>query len=210
MNQDIAHPPSPDEARATLAEIDRTRAQMRSDIAQSSVAPNMIIAGILWMGNLTIAQFAFAIARLPYGLSHLGTIFTIAGVLGMAVFQTRQRSPVIRSYNWRIPVLFLAGFGYAAILLLVAEPWSLLHNLNAADYAMMFHKISACIFIAVFLGYVIMGLWVGRFFVWLGLLMQALILLGYYFLPDYFYLWAGITGGSAFILSGVFIRKFWK
>jgi len=210
MNQEATPPPSPAEAHATLADIDRTQAQMRSDIAQSSVAPNMIFAGILWMGNLTISQFAQAIAQSPYGLKYISWIFTFGGVLGLALFQSRQRRLVIRHFNWRVPVLFLVIYGYAAILYLVAEPWSLLHNLNGADQLMMVHKKFACVFIAVFLGYVIMGLWVGRFFVWLGLLMTALVLLGYNFLPDYFYLWSGVTGGSAFILSGVFIRKFWK
>jgi hypothetical protein len=210
MNEEINRPPSPAEARATLADIDHTQAQIRSDIAQSSVAPIMIITGILWMGNLTISQFGQAIEQSPYGLKYIAPIFTFGGILGLVVFKAFRRYPVMRSCNWRIPVLFLVIFGYAAILFLVAEPWSLLQHLNASDQLMLRHKMFACAFIAVFLGYVITGLWVGRFFVWLGLLMQALILLGFYFLPDYFYLWSGVTGGGAFILSGVFIRKFWK
>ena len=49
-----------------------------------------------------------------------------------------------------------------------------------------------------------------RFFVGLGLLMTALILVGYYFVPAWFNLWMGLVGGGTFILSGIFIRKFWK
>jgi hypothetical protein len=59
-------------------------------------------------------------------------------------------------------------------------------------------------------GFVMFGLWVGRFFVWLGLLVTALILIGYRYSGDYFNLWMAITGGGALIVSGVFIRKFWK
>jgi hypothetical protein len=59
-------------------------------------------------------------------------------------------------------------------------------------------------------GYLVMGLWLGRFFLWLGLLVTATTLVGYYFVSDYFFLWMALTGGGSLIAAGVFIRKFWR
>jgi hypothetical protein len=51
---------------------------------------------------------------------------------------------------------------------------------------------------------------VGRFFIILGAIVTALILAGYCWAGDYFFLWLAITCGGALIFSGAFIRKFWK
>jgi hypothetical protein len=75
---------------------------------------------------------------------------------------------------------------------------------------MLDHKLTAYFSIVPMFAFVLFGLWIGRFLVWIGLVVTALILLGYYFLPGYFYLWMAMTGGGTLLLSGIFIRKFWK
>jgi uncharacterized membrane protein YGL010W len=59
-------------------------------------------------------------------------------------------------------------------------------------------------------GFVISGLWAGRFFIWMGLIVTALTIAGFFLLPAWFYLWMAIASGGSLILSGLFIRKFWR
>jgi hypothetical protein len=40
-------------------------------------------------------------------------------------------------------------------------------------------------------------------------LVAALALIGYYFIPDYYYLWIAILGGGGMILLGLYIRYRW-
>ncbi len=43
----------------------------------------------------------------------------------------------------------------------------------------------------------------------LGLVITALALIGYFFLPDIFYLWMAFLGGGGMIALGVYIRNRW-
>ena len=58
--------------------------------------------------------------------------------------------------------------------------------------------------------YVIMGLWLDRFLLWLGVLVTVTTLIGFFFAPHYFFLWAAAAGGGSLVVSGAFIRKFWR
>jgi hypothetical protein len=90
------------------------------------------------------------------------------------------------------------------------EPWDQLQNLSAAQAALMDHKTTAYFSVVPMFAYVVIGLYVERFLLWLGLLMTGLILVGYFFVWHYFYLWIGAVGGGTLIISGLYIRKFWK
>jgi hypothetical protein len=45
--------------------------------------------------------------------------------------------------------------------------------------------------------------------IWPGLIIIALVLTGYFLLPDIFYLWIAILGGGGMIALGVYIRSRW-
>jgi hypothetical protein len=70
-----------------------------------------------------------------------------------------------------------------------------------------------CVYLctAAMFGYVVIGLWSGSFFmVWLGLAVTGLTFLGYYGLPDYFYLWMSPMGGGPLLGTGLYIRIRWR
>ncbi len=203
MNEETSLPPSRDEARAALAQIEDTRSEIRKSIAQSMAGPSLIMWGVIWMIMLSYAQF-------HTGENRLWWVFVVAGFLGSWSLPRFYPTPIKRKPDARIGAFWLVIFAYAVVLLILVEPWNLLVNLSPADAVMMGHKICAYYSIIPMMAYVLFGLWIGRFFVWLGLLVTALILLGFYFIPDYFYLWVAVTGGGALMLSGIFIRKFWK
>jgi len=203
MSNETTPSPSPAEARAALAAIDETHAETRRNIAGSLAGPVLIWWGIIWAVMLGYAQ-------LHSGQNRLWWVFIVAGFAGQWVIQKLRPPMVKQAPDWRAAAFWVGIFAYAGLFVLLLEPWDLLHDLSAADNALVDRKITAYCSIVPMFAYVIIGPWVSRFFVILGLVMTALILVGYYFVPGWFYLWVGLVGGGSLIISGVFIRKFWK
>ncbi len=205
MNEEPNPPPNRDEARATLAAIDATHAETRRNIGSSEFGPNMIWCGLLWMVIFTYVQF------LP-GPVYLLWVLAVAFFVAFAAMKKLRPSPVKSAPDWRVGALLLVILGYAGIFWALLQPQGFQKNLPSPDVVMEARKFAAyAVIVSMFLN-VIVGLTVrpSRFFVGLGLLMTALVLVGYYCVPAWFCLWMAAVGGSTFVISGIFIRKFWK
>ncbi len=203
MNEEPIPAPSQDEARASLAAIEATRTETRKLVAESCAGPVLIWWGLIWIVMLGYAQF-------HEGVNRLWWVFVLAGFVGQVVIQKLRPPALKQAPDWRAVAFWLGIFLYAGLFVVLLVPWSLLNNLSPADSQMMDRKLTAYCSIVPMFAYVIIGPWVSRFFVILGLLMTALILIGYFFVPAWFYLWIGVVGGGTLILSGFFIRIFWK
>jgi len=59
----------------------------------------------------------------------------------------------------------------------------------------------------VMFAYVLAGIWIGRFFLYLGLAAIAAILFGFYLLGDWFTLWLAIVLGGGLIAGGLWLRR---
>lgn len=55
--------------------------------------------------------------------------------------------------------------------------------------------------------YVLQGIWAGRRFAWIGLVIAACVIAGWFFDRDHLELWMGLGGGGALILSGIWLRR---
>jgi hypothetical protein len=205
MDSDDISPVSPKDAFASLAEIDQTMAQTRKNIAAGSSGPVVILWGIIWVIGYARLQF------FPDSISWLWPALDVIGFAG-SVYLFR-RSPVKSPNHRRMACAWLILMGYALV-------WALLlcrRDLPSAPAAGGFvFSPSLARRIVTFgatipmFAYVIMGLWLDRFFIWLGALVTLAVLAGYLFIPHYLYLWIALTGGGAMIVGGVFIRKFWR
>jgi len=216
MNEETNLPPNRDEARASLASIDATRAEARRNIGGSEFGPNMIWCGLLWIVIWGYIQF------LP-GPVYLLWILAAAFFVAFAVMKKIRPSPVKSAPDLRVAALWLVIIMYAAIFWFLLQPQGLSKNLPSADVVIAAHqsarnvvmgalKFAAYAVIVSLFFNVIISLTVrpSRFFVILGLLLTAVVLVGYYCVPEWFGLWMSVVGGGTFILSGTFIRKFWK
>jgi hypothetical protein len=70
-------------------------------------------------------------------------------------------------------------------------------------------QLTVLIILFVLVGWLVMGLLLSIISIWPGLIIIALVLIGYFFLPDYFYLWLAILGGGGMIALGLYIRFRW-
>jgi len=207
MNEESVVPPNPEEARAALAEVDRVLTQTRLAIAQGPSAPLLILWGVIWMIADLTTQFY------PPAMQWLWLLLDLVGIFGSWWLATRHRVQVKRpsGWGWRIGAFWGILFFYSSLWLWLLVPG---HWPQTAqqwnDFWPMYKRISAYGHTIPMFAYVVGGLWLGRFFVWLGLLVTALVLIGFCYVPDYFFLWLAATGGGSLVISGVFIRKFWK
>jgi hypothetical protein len=56
-------------------------------------------------------------------------------------------------------------------------------------------------------GFMVAGLWVGRFFVWTGLSVTLLTVAGYYWAGDWFDIWMAVINAGALIGGALWLRR---
>lgn len=158
---------------------------------------------------------------LVYG--HSGVQFMLWGVLVAAGYIHTYLDPVHADAGWiAVTVLGLGGsialrrlrlqpsrdgrlgrlIGYAQFVLLgygLALLWLL---------APMTHRQAAAFWpMLVMLGMVLAGLWQGRFFIYCGLTVSALVLAGYVWSGGFYTLWLALVVGGGLIAAGLWLRR---
>jgi hypothetical protein len=191
-------PITKEEAFFALEEIDRIGRQMRRTIAAGSMAPMLILWGVIWILGFAAEQFIPRAFRLWLVLDLVGIAASF--LLGAC----SRKSPVKGASPGRIGLSWLILFGYAVL-------WSFLLQSGRAHYGPFLERKVALLWVTVCMfAYVVMGLWLDRFLLWLGAMITVAALVGFFFVPNYFFLWIAVAGGGSLVVSGVFIRKFWK
>lgn len=185
------------EAEEALATIQMMMQRTRRSIASSGAHVSLIVTGVIWLIGFTCNQF-LPDEIVPYvwiTVSILGSI--LATVLGIRMGR-RVRSPSAAAIGKRIGSiwLLLAVYCIAAI----AITWPLEEN-----------QLTALVVMFVMVGWLVMGLQLSTYSVWVwqGLIVIALVLVGFFLLPDFFYLWIAILGGGGMIANGLYIRSRW-
>jgi hypothetical protein len=202
MNSDSSSPVSKDEALASLAEIQRVVVQTRRTLASGAAAPILILWGLIWIVGFADTQFH------PDGAGRVWTFLNTGGIAATFALRLWRRSVKSPVSN-----LVLASWcvlmGYGALWIVLVAPWMLpgMGGMSVPPWGM---RIPAFCCTAVMCGYVIMGLWLSRFYVWLGLGVTAATVIGYYALPHWFSLWMAIFGGGALLAAGLFTRRCWR
>jgi hypothetical protein len=205
MNEEPTLTPTPDEARAALAEVDQVLAQTRHAIRQGISAPLLILWGCIWMVADATTQFD------PQAMGYLWWVFDLVGIVGWVWIIRSHSRQVKNPRGWRYGVFWGILFFYAILWmnLLVPVDWPKTSQEWIA-FEPMYRRMTAYMHTVPMFAYVVGGLWLDPFFIWLGAIVTVLIVLGLCFVQEYFYLWLAVTGGGALVVSGVFIKKFWK
>jgi hypothetical protein len=186
---------SPSEAEEALAAIQVMTKKTRHSIAVSGAHISLIITGIVWLIGFICTQFlpGEIVVYIWIGLSVLGSALGTA--LGMRTSK-RVRSPSVIPTAKRIGTIWLLLAIYCIAAITVAWPID-------------GKQLTVLIVLFVMVGWLAMGLLLSFTPVWPGLIMIALVLIGYFFLPNIFYLWIGILGGGGMIALGLYIRYRW-
>ena len=205
MNSEQIHPITKKEAISALEEIDRIGRHMRRVIAAGSMAPMLIIWGVIWIIGFATEQF------LPHAY-RIWFVLVIAGFAASFLLGAWSRkTPVKGPSQGRVGLSWLILLGYASFWCFLLNPSGMAHGSGGMGYGVIVERKMAVLWVTVCMfAYVIMGLWLDRFLFWLGVLVTVTTLIGFFFAPHYFFLWLAAAGGGSLVVSGAFIRKFWR
>jgi len=186
---------SPNEAEEALAAIQSVSQKTRRSIANSGAYIFLIITGIIWLVGFLATQFLAGeiVAFIWIGMSILGSALSIP--LGNRMSR-RVRSPSTATYAKRIGTLWLLLVFYCIATIAIARP-------TDGKQVTMF------IILFIMIGQLAMGLLLSFSSVWWALPITALALVGYFLVPNIFYLWMAILVGGGMILLGLYIHLRW-
>jgi hypothetical protein len=180
--------PNGENAQESLAAIEKVIAQTRKAIASTHANP------------FTAAHFYLDYANYMF----LGGFGAVGGVGTFIIFRISRTQPSVKSsirqrIGRRILWSWILLYAYVFIWLAILAPFSGLQLNAVCSTAAMF-------------SYIVIGLWVGSYFmVWLGLVVTAMTLIGFYLLPHHYYcLWRALIGGGAILCTGLYIRFWWR
>jgi hypothetical protein len=199
------------EAHDSLAQIEDAITQTRNAIGQGAGGGILIVWGVIWALGYTADQFA------PQAAPTLWPFLIVAGCLASWFWRPRPKSRVKSPNSARIGLFWLVLFAYAVLwfFLLHSEirpgrPGFHLESLQGAEAGAVQGQLGVFFATVPMFAYVVGGLWLGRFFVWLGAGVTALTVAGYCFMPDWFNLWMAVTGGGSLIAAGLYVRRYWR
>jgi hypothetical protein len=186
---------SPDEAEEALADIQKMTQKTRRSIASSGAYIFLIITGFIWLVGFLATQFLTGeiVPAIWIGISILGAALSIP--LGSRM-DRRVRSPSFNATAKRAAMFWLFLLLYGVATIAVARPTD-------------GKQITMFIILFIMLGQLSMGMLLSFAYTWWALPITALALVGYFLLPDIFYLWMGVLVGGAMIALGLYIRLKW-
>jgi len=183
---------SPQEAAAALADVEAARSAMRRVIRAHRGHYHLWIWGVLWvMMPLTAQLGGDSAARFfPW--------ICLAGGIASAWAGFTQGRQIRMTRNTRFLGVLAALIGFAALFPFVLRaPFDV-----RTGYAYM------CL--VAMQGYVVAGLWTDSYLLWLGIVVTVLVIAGLFLFPGIFWVWMAVFGGGSLILSGFYVRHFWR
>ena len=167
----------------------------RHSIASQGTYITLIITGIVWMIGFTCSQF------LPQEI--IGYIWVTLSILGTVVGNAigfhrgkRIQSPLTIPTAKRIGTFWLLLILFSVTILIINLPTD-------------GKQATLLIILFIMFGHASMGMIVSFSETWWPIPISALALIGYYLVPDIFYLWIAILGGGGMIALGLQIRTKW-
>lgn len=174
-------------AAAALSEVERAEQRTARAVAYGRSGSTLILWGMATGAGYVATHFY------PASAAHIWPVVWCVGFLGTLVLLGRGRRNVNHA-PWRLLAAQGALFGFGLVTIWLLGP---LDGRQAdAFWPLLF-----------MLGYVLAGLWVGRFFVVCGLFIGALTIAGYWLSGPWFWLWMAAVNGGALIAGGLWLRR---
>ncbi len=181
-----------EQAGAVLADIEMARVTMRRVIRDHRGHYHLWIWGVAWVVMPLTAHFGGdnAARFFPFICAAGGLLSFITGFT-----QARQ---IRRPANGRFMAVMATVWVFAALY-----PFVLRTPFDS-------RTLYAFLCLVAMQTYVIAGLWMDSYLLWLGIIVTVLVLAGVFLFPGIFWLWMAACGGGSLILSGFYVRHFWR
>ncbi len=202
---------SKQQAQDSLDQIKNVTVQTRRKIAASSAGPILIIWGAIWFVAYLGTYLSYLVEWKGYQLKigdHFSASFGITSliwsvlvVIGVAAswFIGTRKVPTRNVHNKRLFFTMLILFVYSNVWLVLLAPWN--------EYQISAFAASLPMF-----AYIIMGLWMDRLLLWLGVVVTLLIIAGFFLFHFHplFWLWMAVLGGGTLGGTGLYIHIRWR
>jgi hypothetical protein len=180
----------PGEAATSLQDIATIEQRTRAALFYAGSSVIFILWGVLVAAGYGLSELYPRSARMIWlGISAAGCAATVA------IVWQRMRARPRDARDWRLSVAIVA-------LTIFASVWSYL--LGPLVPRAMNHAFQPSLFL---LGIVLAGLWIGRFFVILGLVGIALIIAGAFVPEPWLRLWMAVVDSGILIVGGLWLRR---
>ena len=187
-----------EELQETLQEVKETAGRTRRAVRYKGPDALYVIWGVVWMVGFT-AQHQLPATPLRFGhfawpLNCVGwTPLVVAGAAASA-FIFRRRTPVDPSAARPMGMFWLLLFAYVGLWLTLLAPMFDPRKMGSAELTRV---VTAIYCLVPMFAYVVMGPFgCGRYMIWLGLGVSCMTLVGFFAVPNYFYLWMAVVGGG--------------
>jgi hypothetical protein len=184
---------SKEEAAASLEAVRQANLAARSAFRAHHGHFHLWLWGLVWivMALLAHAKGEAGVRLFPW-LSGAGLIASML----IGFLQSGQvRTPVDRRFFGALAALI----GFALLVPLVLRPHVVTPEMWFAYTGLVVAQ-----------AYVIAGLWFDTYMVWFGVVLAALILTGLLVFTPFFWIWIAVCTGGAFLITGFYVRYFWR
>jgi hypothetical protein len=181
-------PLSSTEAQQALQEISATRRASSRAYGYHAAAPHLLLWGAIWAlgygANYFLPQQAL-----------IWPVLVVLGIAGSGWFGWQSGRANTGIGGWRYAASVAAVFLFIAAVFAILPP-------RTSEQASAFFPV------LVAFGYVLLGIWTSALrLIVAGVLVAALALGGFFWLPQIFLLWMAVVGGGALILGGLWFRS---
>jgi hypothetical protein len=182
-------PISAEQAAQALKEAGTAEKHSARAYRYQRFAPYLLLWGVIWIAGYGGSDlWPHSSGWIWMGLVALALLASIAIARS---FADGRADPQVQ---WRTAAFFVAVWAFFMATYAVMRPVSPLQYGALPPLLVAF-------------AYVVLGLWGGRRLVITGVLVGALTLGGFFYLPQHFLLWEGFVGGAALILAGLWFRR---
>lgn len=169
-----------EEAASALRAVASARQQAVELRGYADAGSTLIAWGLAWVAGNLVNQFSSTVAP---------TIWMVGIVAAALWSMTRPR----RERDWRILVTIAAVVGYMLLLLVVVRADTRTGNVAAS--------------LLVAASYIVLGAWTGRRFLVLGLVLCAVVIIGWFVVPAWLFLCLALGGGGTLLVGGLWLRR---
>jgi hypothetical protein len=180
-----------DSAASSLAAIEQAERRTSQAIFYGLASAFLILWGVVTALGYVATQ------AYPRQAAWTWPVLTAIGYAVTLALVSRRRSiltPAQRLLGWRLILAQVALIGFGVLVAVVLGPFN--GRQLDAFWPLVF-----------MLGYVLAGIWVGRFFILCGVAVALLTLAGFWWSGTWFPLWMAVVDGGSLILGGLWLRR---
>ena len=179
----------PKEAATSLDDIDTVQRRTREALYYASTSQVFLLWGVLMLVGHSLNWFKPHWAEYIWFVIDIGGFLATIAIVGRRMPRARWRRD---GMQWLLSYVALLIFGS----IIVIELWPLTARQQQVFWPTL-----------IMFGYVLAGIWVGRFFLFTGIAATIAILLGYYVTGDWFPLWLAFVFGGGLIAGSLWLRR---